>query len=67
MNLRIIGVTIILSSILFVMVACNKGTDSPQVFIPILITTAVTGITLSFALSEGNIPLASVLTSLMQV
>ena len=47
--------TIIISTITLTIVACDKSTDPPQATVPILTTTAVTGITSSSATSGGNI------------
>jgi hypothetical protein len=48
-------ILVILSTIILMMVGCDKATDPPQVTIPVLTSTAVTGITSSSATSGGNI------------
>jgi uncharacterized protein (TIGR02145 family) len=56
MKLNISLKTIVLSSIILIMVACENGTEpSSEPAIPVLTTTAVSAITASSALAGGNI------------
>jgi Tol biopolymer transport system component len=55
MFLKSMTLKLIISTTVLIMFGCDKATDPPQVTIPVLTTTTVTGITSSSATSGGNI------------
>ena len=54
MHAKSLAGPVFLFSMFIMIIACDKTTDPPQVSVPVLTTTGVTGITSTSATSGGN-------------